>query len=98
MEKRKGRKRSGCDLRVADTGIFSLWFFVLYCWRGSSASNQKPWPWCGCDPVFGCVAAFLQGERDVKILAVLSLLLMLLKRGEGLKELLHKKQKAGIDE
>lgn len=48
-------------------------------------------------PFFGCVAAFLQGERDVKILAVLSLLLMFLKHRDGLEELLHKKQKTGID-
>lgn len=48
-------------------------------------------------PFFGCVAAFLQGEGDAKILAVLSLLLMFLKHREGLEELLHKKQKTGID-
>lgn len=48
-------------------------------------------------PAFGCVAAYLVGETNAEILAVLSLLLMFLKHREGLEELLHKKQKTGID-
>ena len=64
--KGKGRKRSGCDLRVADTGIFSLWFFVLYCWRGSSASHQKPCLWCGCDPVFWLRGGLFTGRKRCK--------------------------------